>query len=204
MTKKKTKMQSKSTGPKPKKMNATQKIANLESIVVGQEQQIKILADEIDRLRGTINSLSKRLNASIQATENHDTVNKIIIDENVKELEGKVKFLVDQKILTLDQEAEVTEKTFVVGRELNAEGEVINPRVQFALGSLPEDLKEKIKGNKVGGLVQTDESDLRLEITEVYRINEPKPVEKKFEEETPTEEKKAKDDSPKTGNEDKK
>lgn len=198
------KTKKKNVSTKPKKMNATQKIASLENIVVGQEQQIKILADEIDKLRGTISSIAKRLNASIQATETHDSVNKIIIDENVKELEGKVKFLVDQKVLTLNQESEIVEKTFVVGRELNGDGEVVNPRVQFAVGSLPKDLKDKIIGNKVGSLVQTDESDLRLEITEAYQINEPKPVEKKFEEEDKTEEKKEEEAPKETGNEAKK
>lgn len=164
---------------------AGQKLEALEQAFVRQNDQINILADEIDRLRQTVVALNKRLNASIQAGENggisNEAVNKIILADNVQELESKVKFLVDQGVMVRDDEAEITDKTFVVGREVDTLGTITNPRVQFAVNTVDPELKKQLHGKKAGNVVAYSESEDSLEITEVYKIVERKVSKKNFE-----------------------
>jgi len=163
--------------PTAPKRNAAQTIAALENAFMSQNQQIQMLADELNRVRNIITSLNKRVNASIQAAEegslNGDSVNKIILNENMKELEGKVTFLVEQGVLTKNDDKEISEQTFVVGREIDAEGNVVNPRVQFAVGSIEKTIQEKLLSKKIGAMIQFGDTDPKLEITEVYEINQP-------------------------------
>jgi hypothetical protein len=176
----------KATGAKEtKKMTAAQRITMLEQMVQQSESRFKAVGDELDTLRGLISSLAKRLNASIQATESDDAVKEIIITQNVQELQGKVDFLVNQGVLQkADDGYEAGEKSFLVGREVDSTGKVINPRIQFSLGSVLPELREKIKGQKVGGVVNPNEEEndtgISIEITELYQIVDPK-VDKKFE-----------------------
>jgi len=169
-----------------KKLTAAQRLEVLENLILQQDRKFDILADELDKNRGLVSSLAKRLNAAIDAGEegslNNDTVNKMIINGNVSELKSKIDSLIDAGVLVLDKDLEVGEKTFVVGQEIDEDGTLINPRVQFAVGSLDPDFKKKILGKKTGDLLKPEEeSTLSLEITEVYAIVTPE-IEKKFEE----------------------
>ena len=170
---------------KTNKLTALERLSSLENMILSQHQKIEILADEIDKLRGTVGALAKRLNATIKAGEDgslsNDSVNKLIINENLKELEGKVKFLVEQNVLEKDDSAVVSNKTFVVGREVDKEGTVINPRVQFAVGSLDANFQTQVIGFKVGDVIPYQESDVSLEVVEIYKIKEIE-VKKQFEE----------------------
>jgi len=172
--------------PPVKKMNAAQKIAAMESVLLSHEKQFGILADEIDRMRGLVESLAKRLNASIKATDSDDSVKQIIFEENAKELKGKVDFLEKQGVLVRNNKAMIGEKTFVVGTEHDDEGVETNPRLQFAVGSLDEKLKISMLGHRLGDESKSKEKvadgGFFIKITEVYDIVDPK-IEKKFEEE---------------------
>ena len=172
------------TAAQPVKQNAAQKIEALENMVMAQNQNIDMLADEIDRLRQLITGLNKRVNASIQAAEQGEvtgeSVNKIIMNENMKELEAKISFLVDQGVLERNDELEISEQTFVVGREIDAEGNVVNPRVQFAVNSIDKDVRNRLMTKKAGDVIGYSETEPSLEITEVYQIIDPK-IKKNFE-----------------------
>lgn len=166
-----------------KKLTAAQRIAQLEQIVAGYEDRFAIIGDEIDTLRGLVATLARRLNASIEATESQDTVKDIIMDQNVQELQGKVDFLIAQGVLEKGDDTEIADKTFIVGREIDSTGKVINPRIQFSFGTVLPDYQEKIKGMKVGDVILPDEGDeagLSIEITEVYKMVDPN-IEKNFE-----------------------
>lgn len=173
---------SKQTAKQPAKLNASQKLEALEQMIITQEARILTLADEIDKNRILISSLNKRLNASIRAAEsgglNNESVNKLIVEDNVRELEGKVKFLVDQGALKLENESEIDEKSFVVGRGVDDEGNVVNPRLQFAVNSLDESVKTPLMGRKAGEVIQYSEEEPKIEITEIYKIQN---IVKKFE-----------------------
>jgi len=90
--------------------------------------------------------------------------------------------LIEQGLLKRNDELAIDQKTFVVGQELDTEKTVINPRVQFATMSLPEDLQEKFLGKKMGELIE-EEGGQFFEITELYSIEDPT-IDKNFEEPT--------------------
>lgn len=169
----------KAEAPKaPAPMTAAQKLEALENMFMTQNNQIDILADEIDRLRNQLVAVNKRLNSTIQAAEqggiSNDSVNKVILAENMRELESKITFLVEQGVLVRNDEAVISEKNFVVGREIDTSGNVTNPRVQFSVSSIDPEVKKQMIGKKAGDVVAYSESEDSLEITEVYDIKEPK------------------------------
>lgn len=169
----------------PKKLTAAQRIEGLERQMMGLMRNIQILAGEVDNTRQVMSSLAKRLNATIQVGESgnisSEAVNNILVEENVSELKGKVDFLLKQGVLTKSESGEVHEKSFVVGRELDEDKGVINPRIQFALASVVPEVKDMLLGKKVGDIVKNEEGDgLLLEVLEVFNI--PEKVEKKLEE----------------------
>lgn len=174
---------------KENKLTAAQRLEQVEAQLANLtnvfSKQIQILADENDRNRSLIFSLSKRINAVITAAEKNslhaEEVNKILLDDTVKELESKVQYLVNMGVLVLNNELEISNQSFVVGRDLNAEGEVINPRVQFAVGSLDENLKSKFISKKAGDLLD-NEDGTAFEVQQVYEIVNPN-TERNFEEE---------------------
>jgi membrane-associated HD superfamily phosphohydrolase len=169
-----------------KKLTASQRIEALENIISNYDARFEAAANEIDRLQNLLQSLAKRLNASIRATESDDAVKNIIIEDNVKDLQGKVDFLIEQGALVDNPEGEVHNGSFIVGREVDASGKVVNPRIQFALGTVIPEFQQKLLGKKVGDLVNTSDDDQggSIEILSLYNIEQPK-VEKKFEDEEP-------------------
>lgn len=170
----------------PPKRNAAETIKALENAYMLQKQQIDILADEIDRTRQMLTALNRRLNASIKAAEDgaltNDSVHKIIVNENIKELEGKVQFLIDQGVLVKNNETLITDKTFVVGRTVDSDGNVVDPRVQFAVGSVDQEVQDKLLAKKAGEVVPYSDGAPNFEIVEVYEIKQPE-VKKNFENE---------------------
>lgn len=168
----------------PPPMTAAQKLEALENSFMVQSQQIDILAEEIDNLRKTIVNLNKRLNASIKAAEEGgltgESVNKIILNEGMRELEERVSFLISQGVLVRNDAAEISDTNFVVGRELDTEGNVTNPRVQFSVVSIDKEVKDQIHGKKAGDVIAYSETEDSMEITEVYDIVDPK-IKKSFE-----------------------
>lgn len=171
-----------------KKLTATQRISYLEEIVERYGAHFEAVGNELDTMRNLISSLAKRLNASIQATESDDSVKKIIIDQNIQELQGKVDFLIQKGVLAKgDVGYQVSDKSFIVGRELDSAGKVINPRIQFSIGSVLPELKELIYGKKVGDVFAPNNEDtenpVSIEITELYQIVDPK-IDKNFEDQS--------------------
>ena len=160
------------------KLNASQKLENLEQVAIGMEQKMQILAQEIDKLGTIVQGLAKRINAAISAGENgnlsNDGVNSIIIDQNVAELKEKIDFLVKQGVIVVTDEV-IKENSFVVGREVDGKGSVVNPRLQFAVQTLQDDAQRAMfLGKKTGDLVQSEDKTISIEIGEVYDIQDVK------------------------------
>lgn len=167
------------------KLTASQRIEALENMHLTANQNIKLLAGEIDNLRQTMGALARRLNAAIKVGENgnisNNAVNDLLIQENTSELKGKVDYLLDQGVLEASKRGEVGEKSFVVGRELDEDRNVINPRIQFALASILPEIKTLLMGKKVGEVIKNEAGDgLLMEVVEIFDIAEK--VEKKVSE----------------------
>lgn len=158
------------------KLNASQRLELLESLVKTQSNQIQVMAQEIDKLGSVTSALVKRINAIVRSGDegqqvNSKQINSLLISDAAKELEGKVNFLVEQGVLSLDNTNLVGLDSFVVGREVNSDGEEINPRIQFAVRSLKQEGQDKVLGKKVGDVI-SGEDGIGMELLQVYSISQ--------------------------------
>jgi hypothetical protein len=163
-------------------MNASQKLEALEGKIVGLENKldraIELLLERVNSLADTDVAIAKRINAIIKAGDSggvsSDSVKTAVVSQAASELKSRVDMLVEKGLLILDNESPINSDSFVVGRELNSEGEEINPRIQFAVKSLQQDVQDTLLGKKTGESVSDEDSKTSMEITEVYTINQPK------------------------------
>ena len=158
---------------KDKKQTATQRIEGLEQTILSQTAQIEELANVCDEIDRKFIALTKRVNASITASSSNDEVDKLIQAENEKELIKLTEMLVKQRVLIDNSEGEVTEASFVVGRHVSSEGNEVNPRLQFYAGSLVEGERNKFLGKKLGDMIESDDKSISIEITELYKVQNP-------------------------------
>jgi len=159
------------------KRTASQKIEDLERAVMSGFQVSNNMARDIMIIKDALKLLGNKVDSIMEASQkglalNDENISKLMLDRNIKELEGKVKNLVDQGILQATEA--VGDNTFLVGSENEKGGKVIHPRVQFTFGSLEKELQEKLKGAKAGDIVTFQEDKLRFVVKEVYAIVPPK------------------------------
>lgn len=166
---------------KTEKLNATQRLEALEkafaNLSAKLEQQFAIVADELNRQNEISTALAKRLNAIVKAGDNGgvstEAVKDAIVSEAAKELKAKVDFLVEQGLLVLNNDKAIDENTFFVGREVDFEGNEVNPRTQMLVSSLQKEAQERLIGKKVGDEVKDETIKQTLLITEIYEVKRP-------------------------------
>lgn len=131
------------------------------------------IARENEILKDALQLLHEKLDAVISLQNNGLPLNDTNINETViKMKENSLKEKIDEalkagSITTADV---ISDDSLVVSRELNKEGRVENPRLQFIVGRLVDELKSKFVGKKVGDLVQGEENKLDIEIMEIYDL----------------------------------
>lgn len=163
------------------KRTAVQRLDDLERALMGMFQAGDVTNRDVQTLKEAIKLLGNKVDAIVKATQqgedlNDEILSRIMVENNVAELKGRVDQLVANGALLPTTEA-VDEKSFVVGREIDADGKVLNPRLQFVLQSLQEPLRLLIMGKKVGDTVEFQEGKLKFELQEAYTIAPPKPPE---------------------------
>lgn len=158
---------------------ASQRIEDLEQNIAATFQTMDMLArdvmlikEAVKLLGNKVDSMVKALSVSMPTTINDDILSKLMIENNVEELKTKVSALVAQGVLVAQDS--VDDGSFVVARELNDAGEVVNPRIQFALQAIQEGLREKIRGSKPGDVLTLEEGKLKFELLESYSVQPPK------------------------------
>jgi hypothetical protein len=162
------------------KLNATQRIEALENSLLQSNQKFSILAEEIDRIAELVKRMGLKLNAVIEAGSggnlSKEGVSQVLVDNAVKELKAKTEQFVTMGIIEpADQDASIdSDEYFIVGREVDENGNVINPRIQFALKSLEDSLRSTFLTKKIGDLVSNDNKSFPIEIVELYKIAAPK------------------------------
>lgn len=159
----------------PKKRNATERLEDLENASMSLFHLNDNLVRDVTALKEALRLLDNKVNAitkaSVAGEELSDAVlSRIMIENNVDELAQKVLSLVQQG--TLVAEEQVSENAFVVGKELDSEDKVINPRLQFALQALKPELRAKIVGAKPGDTLKIQEN-LKFLVSESYSIQQP-------------------------------
>lgn len=158
------------------KRTATQRIEDLERALMSLYQTADNMARDLMTIKDAIKLLGNKLDAVVQASErgtvNNDVVAAIMVENNVSELKSKVDNLVAQGILAAEEA--ITDKSFVVGREVDSEGKVVNPRLQFTMGALPPETSAKLVGGMPGQVITLQEDKLKFEVLETYAIQTPK------------------------------
>jgi hypothetical protein len=160
----------------PTKRTAAQRIDDLENALMSSFQTLEQLARENQIIKEAVKLLGSKVDAIVQATSSgiaitNESLSSIMVQNTVADLESKVNNLKDQGILVAEET--VTETSFVVGRELDTDGTVVNPRLQFALSAVKAELKSTISGAKVGDVLVLEEGKLNFEVLETYAIRSP-------------------------------
>ena len=155
--------------------SASQRIDELE-VAAGQLYSVSdLMIKDLTTLKNAVKLLNNKVSAIVEATKNgqpltDETLDTIMIESNVRELESKVKEMVQSGIVT--KEDAVSENSFVVGSESDESGKVINPRIQFALKALNKDFQDKLLGTKPGDSVSFGDNKLTFKLIETYKIND--------------------------------
>jgi hypothetical protein len=163
--------------PLPPK-TAAERLNDLEKALVSFYQTFESLGKDTNTIREAVKLLGNKVDALAKAniageTPTDETLSKIMIDNNVEELKGKVAGLVTAQVLVPTDIIGDT-NSFVVGRELAADSDkVVNPRLQFSLTALAKDVGDKLKGHLVGDIITIQEGQVRFEVLEAYTIQTP-------------------------------
>jgi len=166
---------------------ASQKIDDLERVVVGLFQAVASHKQQLENLLGmqgdvvmvkdALRLLNKKTEAIVQLATPEtgitvQSVSDLMIKMNVADLTAQVSAWVSSGHLTPADT--VDGNSFLVCEEQNADGTLANPRIQFRIDSQDSSVVELLKGKKVGDLVTFGENKFNAKILEVYSITEPK------------------------------
>lgn len=163
-----------------KKIKASERLSAIESTLVPTQRRVGELemivfnlSRENDILKDALQLLHEKLESVIVLSNEGKSLSNNNINEKVvmlkeQALKDRVDDLVNAKQITAAEE--VTDNSLVVARELNKNGTVENPRIQFLTSRLVEELQNKFIGKKVGELIKGEEDKLDLEIMEIYNI----------------------------------
>ena len=163
---------------KPKSKTAAQRIEQLENAFMSLYQTADNMARDLLTTKEAIKLLGNKVDAIVKVVRSggeltDDNISAGMIENNVEELKNRVDRLAKAGVLT--KEDQVNENSFVVGREMDQDNTIVNPRLQFALKAMPVTTQEKIKGAKPGDIITIEEGKLRFELLETYSVTPPKP-----------------------------
>mgnify|MGYP005844624215 CR=1 FL=1 len=158
-----------------KQLTAAQRLLGLEQSVGALDQALHNQAQQLSMVRDALTLLNEKINAMIALMSLGQTVSDAAIDQyieqkRVDDMRKKVQDLVDSG--SLEKAEEVSDKSFLVVREMNGEtGTVINPRLQFAVSILNPESLQKMVGKKAGESVKFVENNPAIiEIEEIYNV----------------------------------
>lgn len=158
------------------KRTASQRIEDMERGLMALYQTADNMARDMMTIKEAIKLLGNKLDAVVKAANRgeqmtDEVISKIMVENNVEELKNKVQDLVNQGVLVAAEE--VTANSFIVGREIDADGKVQNPRMQFVVSALAENVRAKFPGAKAGQTLELEEGKWKFEVQEVYAIQTP-------------------------------
>jgi hypothetical protein len=171
------------------KRTASQRLEDLEKVVTVLYQSLTQHKNAVEVLlksqgdmglvKEALKLLNKKLEATIQVAKPESgitvsSVNELVVKMNVEELKAQTAEHVANGMLSATDT--VADNSFLVCEELNQDGTVANPRVQFRLDSQTEEVGNSFKGKKVGDTISFGENKFSATILELYSIVEPKPA----------------------------
>jgi FKBP-type peptidyl-prolyl cis-trans isomerase (trigger factor) len=147
-------------------MATARRVGEMELILYNIARENEILKDALQLLHEKLDAVITLQNRGLPLIDSN--INEAVVEMKVNSLKERVDEMLKQgAIKTTDT---VGEDSLIVSRELSKEGKVENPRLQFLVGRLIDELKSKFVGKKVGDLVQGEENKLDIEIMEVYDL----------------------------------
>lgn len=157
--------------------SATQRLTDAENAIMSLFNVLDKMTRDLMTLREAIKLIHNKVDSIVKASVGGEPINdavleRLMIENNVAELKQKVDSMVQQGVIA--SEEQVSDNSFVVGSEYNDEGTLINPRLQFILKSLTEELQLKLLGTKPGDLLDLQEGKLKFKVLESYKIQEHK------------------------------
>lgn len=161
------------------KKTATERLEQLESMqgnIIQALQPLQVVVNQVETLKETVSLLNKKLNAIVEVLNTNlnagltnELLDQIMIRNNVAELKGKVEKMVSDGLLQATES--VGAESFIAVSESSASGQLVNPRMQFLLSSIPsEDIRKKLEGAKVGDIVIVNERGDSVTILESYNV----------------------------------
>lgn len=141
-----------------------QRVGELELINFNLSRESEILKDALQLLNEKQLGMIAVINDGQPLTdENINNKVTILKEASLKEkIDAEVR---NGKIIPVEY---VGDNSVLVARELSKDGVVENPRLQFLVGRLIDELKSKFIGKKVGDLIVGEEDKLDIEISEIY------------------------------------
>lgn len=166
---------------------ATQRIEDLEKVVTVLYQAVsqnKAVLENLLKSQGDMNLvkdalrlLNKKVEAVIQAANEESgisaaSVSNLLTKMNVDDLIAQVAgFVANGHLAVTDT---VAADSFLVCEEYDADGALVNPRIQFRMDSQEADTTTALTGKKVGDAVSFGEKKFSAKILEIYTLTEPK------------------------------
>ena len=148
---------------------AVQRLGELEMLMFNLSRENEILKDALQLLNDKQLAVISLANDGLPLSDNN--INEKIVKLKELDLKQRMEALVENGHIEASEE--ITSNSFVVARELNKDGTVNNPRIQFMTARLVEEIQARFLEKKVGDLVVGEkEESLDMEIMEVYSFIE--------------------------------
>jgi hypothetical protein len=159
-----------------KKKTAAQRIQNLEDTLLGSLKALSAVNNEHETIKEALRLLANKLDSVVKLINSSQelsdaNISTVMVQNKADQLAQNTASMVQNGVLTQSETIEAN--SFVVGREVEDNGNVINPRIQFTVGSAQENLRAKLLGAKVLDKILVEEGKAKLEVLEIYSINEP-------------------------------
>lgn len=169
---------------------ATERLEDLEKVVTVLYQAasqnkslIESLLENFQKTQGenalikdTLRILNKKLEAVIQVATPEtgvtpESVSNLLTKMNVEDLTNQVaQYVTNGQIAVSDT---VAANSFLVCEEYDADGKLVNPRIQFRMDSQDANTNAALTGKKVGETVSFGENKFAAKILEIYALVTP-------------------------------
>jgi hypothetical protein len=158
------------------KRTAVQRLEDTERGLASLNGTMDLVIKDLGLIKEAIKLLGNKVDSIVKAQTRGETINdeliaRIMIENNVEELKGKVSTLVAQGFLT--PQTTISIDSFLVTEQLDVNGAVTNPRLQFAVAATEPDVQPILIAAKVGDTVSLKEGKLSIKILESYLVQEP-------------------------------
>jgi len=147
-------------------MATARRVGEMELILYNIARENEILKDALQLLHEKLDAVITLQNRGLPL--NDSNINEAVVEMKENSLKERVTEMLQQG--SIKPVEVVGEDSLIVSRELSKEGKVENPRLQFLVGRLVDELKTKFVVKKVGELIQGEENKLDIEIMEIYDL----------------------------------